>query len=92
LGKSRNLPHLHTLILRQNTISDDELKSFIATPLFAQLTSLDLSDNPLGDSGARVLAEAPDSIKLQTLCVRDCQLTEAGQKQLKRRFGSVVKL
>ncbi len=91
LGKSSNLPHLHTLVLRENTITDDELKSFMATPLFAQLTSLDLSGNQLGDSGAQVLAEAPDSLKLQTLHVRDCHLTEVGKKQLKRRFGSVVK-
>lgn len=91
LGKSSNLPHLHTLILRDNIISNDELKSFIATPLFAQLTSLDLSGSLSGDSGAQILAEAPDTPKLQTLRVQDCRLTEAGKKQLKRRFGSVVK-
>jgi Ran GTPase-activating protein (RanGAP) involved in mRNA processing and transport len=47
----------------------------------ADIRKLDLSDNPLGIAGGRIIAEALDGhcpVKLKKLLLRDCKLTDQG--------------
>ncbi len=80
------LPRLRSLTLRVNNLDSDDLLSLADTPVAAQLTHLDLSGNPLGNSGAEVLATEPVYRELHWLSVRadelphyDCMNHNAGE-------------
>jgi uncharacterized protein (TIGR02996 family) len=87
LGNFKNLTALRNLILRTNDITAMMLQPFVVSPLFAQLTSLDLSGNPFANAGAQVLAAAPKTAALETLTVKRCRVSGKGLALLKRRFG-----
>src|SRR5262249_30240641 len=59
VAEFKNVPALRELSVQTNGISSTAQKKFVTSPLFAQLTSLDLSGNTFGDAGARVLAIVP---------------------------------
>jgi uncharacterized protein (TIGR02996 family) len=86
----KNMPALRNLVLFR--VSTPALKKFVTSPLFAQLTSLDLSGNTFGDAGARVLAAVPRTAKLETLTVVHCKIGAKGKALLKKRFGKGVKM
>lgn len=91
LAAFKNMPALRTLLLSGNQLSA-ALKAFVASPLFAQLTTLDLRLTGIGDEGVKVLAAIPEIAKLTSLDVRQCQITEKGKTLLKKRFPKGVKV
>ena len=95
LAALTNLPALTHLDLSSNRIASvAAVRALVASPLVAQLTSLDLSYNHalVRVVGAKVLATLPATAKLETLDVRHCGLTENAIRALKARFGKVVKV
>jgi uncharacterized protein (TIGR02996 family) len=88
LGRFKNLPALRNLILRDSGLSAEMVWRFVTSPLFAQLTSLDLSGNVLGAAGAAALADAPRAAALETLIVKRCRVrTKRLLALLRKRFG-----
>jgi uncharacterized protein (TIGR02996 family) len=76
LLSSSYLQRLEELHLRSNGI--DDVSRFIGRPEGAPLSRLDLSDNPLGDGGVRVMAQWPRSAKLACLGLDTCEISEDG--------------
>jgi len=90
LARAKGLPALRKLVLTGNELTADGLGAFVASPLFAQLTHLDLWHNPIKHTGAKALAAAESA--LDFLDVRACGITEAAKKVLVKRFGKKVKV
>jgi Ran GTPase-activating protein (RanGAP) involved in mRNA processing and transport len=90
LAKAKTPPALRKLVMMANEFTGEGVAAFVASPLFAQLTHLDLSHNPIKHTGARALATADSA--LESLDVRDCGITEAAKKALVKRFGKKVKV
>jgi uncharacterized protein (TIGR02996 family) len=55
---------------------------FIAKSHGAPIVALDLADNPIGDAGARALAAAPRTERLESLVLRRCEITHEGLSAL----------
>jgi Ran GTPase-activating protein (RanGAP) involved in mRNA processing and transport len=92
LAELKNLPVLQHLDLSTNGIGLEGVGFFVASPLFAQLSSLNLSGNSFGDAGAKLLAALPPHANLQRLDVRSVKLTKRAADRLKKRFGKGLKL
>lgn len=93
LAALTNLPALKYLDLSSNRIASvTAIRALVASPLVAQLSSLNLSYNYnlVGVLGAKVLAALPPTTKLEALDVRHCGLTENAIRTLKARFSKVV--
>jgi uncharacterized protein (TIGR02996 family) len=76
-----SFPKLKHLALAAGKLGDSLCEPLAASPLAAQLVSLDLSRGPLGDAGAAALAKGTFP-KLSRLDVSQCFLTPAGIAQL----------
>lgn len=72
---------LQRLYLRDNNIDSKAIEKLVQWPKFSDLTELDLSLNPIGNNGAKLLSESPLS-NLLRLNLRDCSITNRGAKAL----------
>jgi uncharacterized protein (TIGR02996 family) len=73
---------LRVLYLNRNPLGDASLKALVASPLWHQLTLLDLSCTWLTDEGIRSLVSGPRPERLTTLYLDDNQITEDGFRTL----------
>ncbi|ASW58068.1 hypothetical protein CIK06_27615 [Plantactinospora sp. KBS50] len=60
----------------------DLLPRIVASPLLDRLTALDLSGNPIGDAGVRVLADGRHLRRLRWLRLNSCEIGAAGAETL----------
>ncbi len=91
LAISENLPALTELDCSSNEITSGGILALVITPMWPRLKSLILDNNPIGDDGAELLADAPQT-GLKFLNVRHTALSTAGQQRLLRRKGWNVAL
>ena len=63
-------------------IGSGKLRSLLRNPTLSNLEELDLSNNPIKDSGAAVLAKVGHLSKLKTLRLKNCGLTKIGLQSL----------
>jgi hypothetical protein len=75
--------------LRGNRLRDGFVRALAASPHVAGLTSLNLSDNSIGDEGARALASSPHLSRLTYLDVHDNGITAEVRALLVKRFRNV---
>ena len=61
-------------------------------PGLAHLKELGLSDNWIGDAGAKELANSPHLDGLEALHVAHNDITKVGKEALKKRFGRRVRV
>ena len=59
-----------------------EAKAIATSPQLAHLTTLDLSQNQLGDEGAKAIAASPQLAQLTELSLHDNDITDEGAKAL----------
>jgi uncharacterized protein (TIGR02996 family) len=71
---------LHVLELQNTGIGDRGVAAMANSPLLNRLLGpgLNLSMNPIGDSGAQALAACPDLEPFTELILRDCRVSDAG--------------
>jgi uncharacterized protein (TIGR02996 family) len=89
--RDSRLPALTDLDVSFNAITDEGVRSLIASPLWPRLRVLILNSNPISDEGADLLADAPPTA-LQYLNVGRTGITRHGQQRLLRRKGWKVDL
>jgi uncharacterized protein (TIGR02996 family) len=93
LAFNYSLPALAELDLTHNRITDAGAENLLRTGLPKQLRRLVLDRNAITDRGATLLAELwpkGDANKLTHLGLARNQLTDAGRKTLRERFGDAV--
>jgi uncharacterized protein (TIGR02996 family) len=76
------LRHVVCIDLSRETIPPEIFRQFIASPHLTRLTSLNLSDNPIGDDGADALAAWPGLHHLTHLSLAGTNLSPAGVSRL----------
>ncbi len=77
-------PKLTALALRENEVGPAGLKALVAGGLLSHLTWLDLSNNVTGNDGARLLANAPHPLPIETLILNKCEVGDDGARALVR--------
>jgi uncharacterized protein (TIGR02996 family) len=68
------------------------LAKLVASPSLGDISTLDLSDNRIGNAGAEALAASPHLARLTSLNLRNNAIGAAGARALRRRFGDRVAL
>ncbi|HWG43327.1 MAG TPA: TIGR02996 domain-containing protein [Gemmataceae bacterium] len=86
------LPYLRTLILPGNGLTGDHIAALTQRRHFRRLQILDLSDNWLNDTAARVLAESPHLKDITMLRLGHNRFTAAGVAIVSQMFGDRVSL
>ncbi|MFT3692729.1 MAG: hypothetical protein QM831_06290 [Kofleriaceae bacterium] len=76
------LASLRKLALDTCELTGLALEAIAAAPMWQTLRSLDLSRNPLGTGGARVLTEVAPPPSLHTLAIADCDFDEKAHHAL----------
>jgi uncharacterized protein (TIGR02996 family) len=71
----RRVPVRHALL---RDVDTGLVSKLAASPLLAQLSSLDLSDNPIGDDGVRALVASPYLGRLRWLGLVNCDIGADG--------------
>lgn len=69
---------LRHLDLRWGQLGAQAIKALVKSPVAAELTALELCDNPIGDGGANTLAASPTSARLLYLDLEKCKIGDAG--------------
>jgi uncharacterized protein (TIGR02996 family) len=78
LFRSRNLPELRHLQLRNSDIGDAGIRDLIKSGLLRRLKTLDLLGGRVTDVGARLLAACPELRNLEALDLSENMITRAG--------------
>jgi uncharacterized protein (TIGR02996 family) len=89
--RDRSLPALTDFDVSWNAITDEGVRSLVASPLWPRLRVLVIGSNPISDIGAKVLAEAP-ATTLKYLNVARTGMTSDGRNRLLGREGWKVDL
>jgi uncharacterized protein (TIGR02996 family) len=84
LGASTAFPKLQFVHLGRAGLSNGQLADLVQGKFLANVISLGLADNPLTADGARALAAAPWTSKLEILNLSRNELTDAGLAHLAR--------
>jgi hypothetical protein len=80
------LPHLRRLVLESQRISSRAARH-LTSPVFARLTFLDLSCNPIRDGGLTLLAREAHLGQLEELDLAACDVTDEGVAALAQGRG-----
>ena len=81
---------LESLTLNDCGLTAAGLKQLTASPITFGLTSLDISSNPIGVTGAMALAKSPHLKRLESLSVGSEAVGDKGRANLIERFGEDV--
>lgn len=77
IAKSPRMAQLQQLVLDTAEVEAYALAELVASPLWHTLRVMDLSRNPLGKAGARILAEAAPPAQLHTLRLADVDFDDS---------------
>jgi uncharacterized protein (TIGR02996 family) len=89
LISANQMPELRGLTLRFLGLTDLDVARLVGHPWIARLTTLDLSDNLIGEGGVRDLIESPHLDGLKTLELQGIPIHDARMiYRLMERFGS----
>ncbi len=93
LGKA-DFSELNELEMTYQHIGAGKLKTLLTSQALGKLERLDLSGNPLKDSGANAIAGSETLSKLRVLKLESCQLTDAGLTAIAQspRLGQLEQL
>lgn len=86
MASSESMNQLRSLSLERTGLTSRGIKSIANSPQFANLRSLNVSDNELS-STLGDLADSDNLPNLQELNIGRCKINSACRKRLKRRFG-----
>jgi uncharacterized protein (TIGR02996 family) len=92
LAESPNFPHLRRLYLNHNPIGDRGARALAHAAQRSNLTELDLRHCEIGDAGAAALANSPYLHALQLLYLTGNAIGSRTATELRKRFGSCVRV
>jgi uncharacterized protein (TIGR02996 family) len=84
LFRSKKLPKLQHLRLRNSDVGDEGVRILIASGLLKRLKTLDLMGGCVTDAGAQLLAECPDLLHLEALNLTGNLIGPTGLAALRR--------
>ena len=95
LGGTKHLKQLKKLILSWNLISDNDIASLVDALKHLNVSTLDLSENEIGDAGLKLLANAIESgylSSLEVLILAYNAFSEIGAEILSQKVVNLPKL
>jgi uncharacterized protein (TIGR02996 family) len=90
--RSKALRNLRHLGVWHGKVTDGGMVKLAAWPSATVLQTADLKDNPITDDGAFALADSPYLAQLRWLDLHGTQIGSVGQKRLRERFGSALRM